>query len=109
MSTNRETDLRMLSVVLRFGAEHEADDYQVVSGQAFRAFGEMAVRLESRPGTALSDKQRKWLAGVYERVTGEPQYENLVSSGRVPRGREVETPAVLQNLPKRPPGRRVEP
>ena len=31
---------------------------------------------------------------------------NLVSSGRVPRGREVETPAVLRVLPLRPPGRR---
>ena len=57
---------------------------------------------------ALTPKQRAWAEGIAEGrfVEPEPQYENLVSSGRVPRGREVETPAVLRDLPKRPPGAR---
>lgn len=58
----------------------------------------------------LTPKQRAWAEGVAEGrfVEAEPEYENLVSSGRVPRGREVETPAALrrENLPLRPPGRR---
>ena len=66
-----------------------------------RAFQDMLDR-----GYALSDKQRQWVRGVYEKIFDEPQCLNLWSSGRVPRGREVPTPAVLQNLPKRPPGAR---
>jgi hypothetical protein len=56
-------------------------------------------------GKPLSDKQRSWLTDTYERVVGAPRYENLVSSGKVPRGREVTVnvgPKVL-----RPPGRTV--
>lgn len=49
----------------------------------------------------LTEKQRAWALAVHERVV--PQYANLVSQGLVPRGREVPTPPVLQNLPKRPP------
>lgn len=52
----------------------------------------------------LSEKQRTWAKSIVD----EPEYENLVSSGKVPRGREVPTPPVLQNLPKRPPPRKVE-
>jgi hypothetical protein len=68
------------------------------------AFQDMLRR--DRP---LSDSQRKWLAEVHERICGVPTYENAWSAGKVPRGREVETPAVLRNLPKRPPPRRTEP
>jgi hypothetical protein len=32
-------------------------------------------------------------------------YQNLMSSGKAPRGREVPTPAVLLNKPLKPPGR----
>jgi hypothetical protein len=52
----------------------------------------------------LTTKQREWVTTVHERIV--PAYANLVSRGLVPRGREVETPAVLRNLPKRPPQRR---
>lgn len=59
-------------------------------------------------GRPLTDKQRAWaerLAGISPNEPA-PTYENLVSSGRVPRGAEVATPLVLQNLPLKPPGRR---
>ncbi len=106
--TARDEDLRMLAEVLAHADAHEDDDCQLVSDKARKAFQDMAARLKRLPSAELFDKQRKWLAGVYERVTGEPQYENLVSSGLVPRGREVETPAVLRHLPKRPPMARSE-
>jgi hypothetical protein len=57
----------------------------------------------------LTEKQRRYVAGVYERVTGTPTYENLVSSGKVNLGSygKTERPAVLRGeLPKKPPGRR---
>ena len=53
-----------------------------------------------------SEKQSTWIKNIHEKIVGAPQYENLVSSGKVPLGRPVETPAVLKNLPKKPPGRR---
>ncbi len=56
-------------------------------------------------GRELSEKQRAWVLGVHERLCGTPHYENSWSAGQVPRGREVETPSVLRQLPKRPPGR----
>lgn len=65
-----------------------------------RAFDEMLAR--DRP---LSDKQRAWVRAVHEKLCGTPHYENAWSAGKVPRGREVPTPAVLQKLPLRPPGR----
>lgn len=66
-----------------------------------RAFDEMLRR--DRP---LSEKQRAWVRAVHEKICGTPHYENAWSAGRVPRGRDVPTPAVLQNLPMRPPPRR---
>jgi len=58
-------------------------------------------------GRRLSTKQRKLLEAFIEGTPyeAEPEYLNLVSRGLVPRGREVETPEVLRNLPKLPPGR----
>jgi hypothetical protein len=56
----------------------------------------------------LSESAQRWLRAVYERVLEKPIYENLVSSGRAPRGKEVATPAVLQHLPKKPPPRPKE-
>jgi hypothetical protein len=91
-------DERMLRALL---AEVEDDDEE----QRFRVgpFRDMLAR-----GRPLSDKQRSWLRSTYERVCGEPTYENLASSGRLCRGREVPTPTVLQNLPKKPPTRGVD-
>jgi hypothetical protein len=89
--SHRETDLRMLRELL----ETKLTDYER------EAFSDMLEGLEQYH--QLSEKQRVWVAQAYEKI--HPQYENLVSSGKVPRGREVETPAVLRTLPKRPPGR----
>lgn len=68
-------------------------------------FASMLERFET--GRAPSEGQRAYVGDVYEGVADEPTYQNLWSSGKVPRGlREVPTPAVLQNLPLKPPGRR---
>jgi hypothetical protein len=70
---------------------------------SLEAFTEMLGR-----GRPLTEKQRGWVdrvAGV-EVTEYAPTYENLVSSGKVVRGAEVETPLVLRNLPLKPPGRR---
>lgn len=61
-------------------------------------------------GRALSPKQRAWAESVAtgKHVEAEPEYENLVSRGLVPRGREVAPPTALrrENLPLKPPTRR---
>lgn len=63
-------------------------------------FEDMLVNVED--GYRLSVKQTKWAKGLLD----QPDYENLVSSGKVPRGREVPTPAVLLHRPLKPPGRK---
>jgi len=91
-------DLALLAAVL------ERDD---LSDAARAAFEDMQHKLDRWP---LTKKQRQWIEAALrgEKFEPEPEYENLVSSGRVPRGREVPTPAILQNLPKKPPPRRTE-
>lgn len=59
--------------------------------------------IDSGRRASLSERERIWVNDVVDRE--EPRYANLVSRGLVPRGNEVETPTVLLNLPKRPPGR----
>ena len=96
--SQREADLSMLSELLDRHAE-ELSETEV----DLQAYGGMEI--PSKPKyQRLTDKQRTWVTSVHERIV--PQYANLVSRGLVPRGREVETPAVLLNLPKRPPTRR---
>ena len=67
------------------------------------AFTEMLDLMELQ-GTCLSKKQRAWARSVGERldllVEG---YENLVSSGKVPRGQEVAL--LVKDRPLKPPGR----
>jgi FMN phosphatase YigB (HAD superfamily) len=99
MGEQRGKDLQLLEELV-------AADLRDYEDAAFR---DMLAALEgSGEGTfaTLSNAQRAWAYEVAERVGCSPDYVNLVSSGRVPRGREVPTPAVLQNLPKKPPGRR---
>lgn len=81
----------------------ESDDDR--STQIPSAFADMLQQDRS-----LSPKQRMWVRAVYERFFDEPMYENLASSGELCRGREVETPAILQraNLPLKPPRRRTD-
>jgi hypothetical protein len=99
--TARDEDLRQLTELLE---EHASE----LSEGELEAFTNMRAVLLAWPDAdghrQLSGKQREWLRGVYDRFV--PQYENLVSSGKVPRGREVETPAVLKVLPKKPPVQR---
>jgi hypothetical protein len=66
------------------------------------AFVDMLGRLERYP--TLSDKQRAYVRDVGERLEIILQYENGVSSGKVPRGQEVEL--LVRDKPLRPPGRR---
>ncbi len=57
-------------------------------------------------GAELSRRERAHAWATIR--THEPEYENLVSSGKVKRGAEVPLPPALQNLPKKPPHRRHE-
>jgi hypothetical protein len=93
-------DEKKLRACLQWAEEHDDEEDRI--GFA-RAFQEMLDR-----NRALSDKQRAWIYGIHERLFGEPEYQNDWSEGRVPRGREVPTPAVLRNLPKKPPPRRAD-
>jgi hypothetical protein len=99
----RTEDARMLRVII--DAAESFDEERAESFESTcAAFVEMLARLD-RGGRDLTDRQRAWVCGVYEQTTGVPVYENSWSAGKVPKGRDVPTPAVLQQLPKRPPGR----
>lgn len=65
----------------------------------FKAFFDMLGALVSGEQRCLSVKQRVWAETVARRVWP-------LDASLVPRGREVATPTVLQNLPKAPPGRK---
>lgn len=54
----------------------------------------------------LSDRQRRWVQDVADRLDIVEPSANLVSLGLVPRGNPVPTPEVLKHLPLKPPGRR---
>lgn len=73
-----------------------------LSDGAREAFEDMRAK-----GHDLKPNQRAWLQASLDGQNYEPpaEYENISSSGRMVRGREVPTPEVLRNLPKRPPGR----
>jgi hypothetical protein len=100
---DREEDLKMLRDILA-ASPNEEEELRFNA----RVFREWLESLEARKMYALSTKQRAWLRDSFEKVIGTPQYENLVSRGLVPRGREVPLPPVLdpRYLPKKPPPRR---
>jgi hypothetical protein len=79
-----------------------------VSESEKKAFSDMLDRLLDGRYACLTASQRKWAKGVLERAKEEPQYLNEFSAGKIPRGKEVATPLVLQNLPKSPPPRKRE-
>ena len=54
----------------------------------------------------LSEKQASWIRAIYERVFDAPTYENLASSGKLVRGREVELLVDVMPKPKKPPQRK---
>jgi len=81
--------------------------FEGLSESEHEAFEDMLTRLESDPRDQLelSEKQRAW---VYRRAD---ELDVIVESPAernkdVPKGREVELSPVLQNRPKKPPGRR---
>jgi hypothetical protein len=95
--SQRSDDLKLLVDVLQL--EHLTQEQR-------DAFSDMQDVLDSNETWVLKDKQRSWVKGVL----GVPEYENLITSGKAPRGREVPTIEALkpENLPKRPPTRRRE-
>lgn len=101
----RTEDLRMLKEVQEMVASWPDEDEERLSQKTRRMLWDFETRLRLNPRAVLTGPQREALRNVYEAVTGKPTYANEWSSGKVPRGREVETPAVLRHLPKKPPGR----
>jgi hypothetical protein len=78
-----------------------------ISDAVRAAFEDMQHKVDRWP---LSKKQRDWARAILNGEKYEPpeEYLNLVSTGKVPIGKPVPTPKVLQNLPKKPPPRRVQ-
>jgi len=72
------------------------------------AFTDMLGWLEDHEEARLTMKRREWVEGRFEalELDAETGSQNLVSSGAVPRGREVAMAPVLHNRPLSPPGRR---
>lgn len=73
----------------------------------YQPFCSMVEKIDSGKWTYLTDRQRGWVRGVYEKLFDEPQYDNLWSSGKVPKGNygKTPTPEVLLKRPLKPPGR----
>ena len=92
-------DLSDAALLTKLLSEHDEE----LSENEREAFSDMADRLVENLHWKLLKKQREWAERVYERLV--PQYENLVSSGSVPRGREVPDPPALRHRPLKPPGR----
>lgn len=81
------------------------DEEERLTEAESKAFEGMANYLADRPHCAgLTPKQRAWADAVAKRLEIDVLPE---LKGLVPTGRSVETPEVLRNLPKRPPGRRA--
>ncbi len=92
----RSDDLEALRKLLEDYAEQITDNQR-------DKFSDMRVHLLEDDRRVLTDRQRQFVYQVLDFY--QPQYLNLVSMGKVKRGKEVPTPSVLQNLPKRPPGK----
>ncbi len=85
---------------------HRALDEVELPDAVREAFEDMLSKIERRG--PLSSRQRAWVKATLagEKYDAPPEYENLVSSGRVPRGREVPEPEALKHRPLKPPQRR---
>ncbi len=66
-------------------------------------FRGMLSYMQASNSALLSERQTSWLVSVLEKH--EPRYENLVSAGKVPRGKEVES--LVRDKPLRPPTRKT--
>ena len=101
MGSAREGDLRLLNELL----DDHVHELSETEAEAFTDMRCDLVGYDSGDGfRELTGPRQSWVKKVHDRIV--PQYENLMSRGLVPRGREVPTPKVLQNLPTRPPTRR---
>jgi hypothetical protein len=90
--STREADLAMLRALCD---QHPGE----LSEAEWDAFEDMRSYLTENRFRVLSEKQHEWVAAVHQRIV--PQYDNLVSSGLAPRGKEVAS--MVGALPKRPP------
>jgi hypothetical protein len=105
--TERDDDIRMLDEIIAKAVElDEADEEHTIPTGAFMDIRAWRLR---QGGPGLSDKQRVWVRGVYEKLFDTPLYENLVSSGKVSLEGygKTPTPEVLRKLPLKPPGGRA--
>lgn len=98
MSDHRERDLEMLNKLL------DDDHINELSESEQEDFAGMRTALQQKRIWDLSPRQRSWVQDRFEQLV--PEYENLVSAGKVPRGREVEL--MVRDKPLRPPPRRAE-
>lgn len=67
------------------------------------AFQRMHDEVASGQLSRLSEKQRAYLDGVWDRLSKSAQ--TMAQNTNSEQGKRVLTPAVLRNLPKKPPGR----
>lgn len=88
----RKEDIKRLDALLSTHRES-------LSEWELEAFGNMREGLQKYK--ELTSKQRSVVATCYEKLV--PTYVNAVSSGVVPRGKEVEL--LVKDRPLRPPGR----
>jgi hypothetical protein len=89
----RDEDIQLLKRVI------ESDKTRDIDRDSFT---QMLIGLETKRWNNLTTKQRQWAKGCLD----EPTYTNDWSAGKVPPGRPVPTPAVLQIRPLKPPGRK---
>jgi hypothetical protein len=101
-----QQDLNRLRALGNHFAGYDGDDENLRNHA--NAFHDMLNRMENGRLYMLNVKQRSYVNDCFDRFCGDTHYENLVSSGQVPRGKEVPPPEVLrpENLPKLPPHRR---
>ena len=99
----RKLDMALLTEVLDQPCAEEGEKWQdeELRPNEAGAFADMLDSLNDAQAM-LTVKQREWATNVAERMglSAPP-----LRSENVPRGREVPTPDVLQNLPKAPPRR----
>ena len=96
--SEREQDLELLITLL------EQENLLEKERAAFLSMLE-GLTIGSEAWHQLTAKQRTWVKEAHERFN--PTYVNLVSSGAVPRGREVAS--MVGPLPKKPPPMPKEP
>ena len=88
----RQQDIELLTKLIEeFGDQLRKGELE--------AFKDMHTGLCNGTWSMLTEKQRAWCKKKLEDFI--PEYENLVSSGKVPRGKEVVMN--IGPLPKRPP------